>query len=59
MRIKLIYDGPYGSMRWGGRYEVVVSSSESLSDLTIRNRLYPEYMGLSFDERDSSYEIME
>lgn len=52
MVIRLKYDGPYG-----GHYETVVKSTEFLPDPVIRRRLFPQCMGILFDE-DCSYEIL-
>ena len=53
MRIKLLYDGPYG-----GHFEEVVVTREDMSDTVIRRRLFPGCMGIPFDDENCSYEIL-
>lgn len=53
MVIKLCYDGPYG-----GHYETVAFVPGRFTDAMIERRLFPEYIGLAYNE-DCSYEILE
>lgn len=52
MTIRLLYDGPYG-----GHYEALAVTDSPVTEQTIKRRLFPGYMGISFGD-DCSYEII-